>query len=267
MKPQLATASAAAPAGDDWLHEIKYDGYRMLAQLQGGRAQLVSRNGIGWTERLPEIARALAALPVKTALLDGEVVHFAADGRSSFSALKADLSAQRTAHLVYVAFDLLHLDGVDLTRTPLLERKDALSELIPPGCTGTLRFSEHIVGNGPKFFEHACKLRVEGIVSKRGRSNYAPGQQNGHWLKVKCEHREEFAVIGWTPPGGAGRAGFGALLLGYYDAADGTSRQRQPTFRTCKIPLITRRSSTRGLPGRPCGRCGSIAVQASSEPE
>src|SRR5690242_17736158 len=212
MAPQLATAVSEAPDGDDWLHEIKYDGYRMVARLERGRAQLFSRNGIDWTEKLPEIARALASLPVKSAFIDGEVVHLAADGRTSFSALKDDLSALRTEHLVYIVFDLLHLDGFDLTRAPIEERKDALSELIPPdsgGSTGTLRYSEHFVGDGPSFFEHACKLRVEGIVSKRASSCYSHGKRNRDWLKVKCEHRDEFAVIGWTPPAGAGRTGFG----------------------------------------------------------
>lgn len=214
---QLATLSAAPPPGGDWLHEIKFDGYRMLARIDRGRVRMFSRNGKDWTKKFPRIAEALRALSVKSAIIDGEVVHLQPNGVSSFGALKSDLSTGETGHLVYYAFDLLHLDGAHLAPLPLELRKEALATLIPPGGGGAIRYSQHVVGRGPEFHAEACRRALEGVVSKRREAPYRPGR-NDNWLKVKCQAREEFAIVGWTDPSGS-RQGLGALLLGYYDPA------------------------------------------------
>jgi bifunctional non-homologous end joining protein LigD len=215
--PQLATLAAEAPEGKEWLHEIKFDGYRMMARIAAGKLRMLSRNGKDWTGRFPAIEEALLGLPLEDAAIDGEVVHLLPSGLSSFSHLKDDLSAKRTGHLVYYAFDLPHLDGYSLMQSPLARRKAALQRLLgdlPEG--GPVRFSAHIEGGGEKFYEKSCELKLEGIVSKRAQSRYRSGERTGDWLKVKCVKREEFLVLGWTDPAGK-RTGFGALLLGYYD--------------------------------------------------
>jgi bifunctional non-homologous end joining protein LigD len=213
--PELATLADAAPEGEDWLHEIKFDGYRMLARIADGTVKMLSRNGNDWTGRFPAIEAALAALALDQAVIDGEVVHLLPSGISSFSALKDDLSAKRTDHLVYYAFDLLHLDGQSLEASPLVARKAALESLIGDGAHGPVRFSAHVAGNGGKFFAEACRMKIEGMVSKRRDAPYRAGR-SGDWIKVKCVRREEFIVLGWTDPGGK-RSGLGALLLGYND--------------------------------------------------
>ena len=215
--PQLATLTTTAPEGTEWLHEIKFDGYRMLAVIDAGKVRMLSRNGKDWTRRLPATVAALARLPVKNAVLDGEIVHLDEKGVSSFSALKDDLSAGRTEALVYFLFDLLHLDGKSLSETPLRARKAALAALLAGEASPALRFSEHITGSGGAFFAEACRSGLEGILSKRGDAPYRAGR-SGAWLKVKCVANEEFVVIGWTDPQGR-RSGLGSLLLGYYDPA------------------------------------------------
>ena len=214
-KPQLATLAAAAPEGKEWLHEIKLDGYRMLARIADGKVKMFSRNGKDWSGRFLKIEAVLAALPLEQAVIDGEVVHLQPNGVSSFSALKDDLSANRTDPLVYYVFDLLHRDGQSLEGSPLVARKAALERLMADAPEGPVRFSEHVVGTGGKFFAQACRMKLEGIVSKRADAPYRAGR-GGDWVKVKCVAREEFIVIGWTDPGGK-RTGLGALLLGYYD--------------------------------------------------
>ena len=218
VEPQLATLVEEPPAGDEWLHEIKFDGYRILARCDAGEVQLLSRNGKDWTERFPEIASLLAGLPVKGALLDGEVVAFAPDGSTSFRRLQESLSAERTAHLVYHAFDLLHLNGFDLSRTPQLERKEALRSLLEAAGMvghGLVRYTDHLEGKGPAFFQQACGLGLEGIICKRRDARYGAGRTK-QWLKVKCTRHVELLVGGFTDPSGS-RSGFGALLLGAYD--------------------------------------------------
>ena len=224
--PQLATAAEAAPGGDDWLYELKWDGYRLIAAVAlDGSVRLASRNGLDWSERFPEIAAALAALHVGDAVLDGELVRLRPeDGVPSFSGLKADLSEGRTDRLVYVVFDLLHLDGHDLRDVAVEDRKAALETILSAasaagGTAARLRFSEHLAGQGASFAAHACALGVEGIVAKRRGSRYGSGTRSKDWLKIKCVRREEFAVVGWTPPVDGGRAGIGSLLLGYHDPA------------------------------------------------
>jgi bifunctional non-homologous end joining protein LigD len=213
--PQLATPAPAAPAGEDWLHEIKYDGYRLFARIDSGKVRLLTRNGLDWTAKFPELRRALAVLPVESALIDGELVALAPDGTTSFSRLQDAIATQKTDALVYFAFDLVHRDGMDLAGAALEDRKAALAEIIPPAALGIVRYSDHQEGHGREFAQQARRFKLEGIVSKRRDRPYRHGR-SGDWLKIKFRNSEEFAVIGFTDPAGS-REGFGALLLGYYD--------------------------------------------------
>ncbi len=213
--PELATLVAEPPLGEQWLHEVKFDGYRVQAQLDDGQVKLFTRKGLDWTERMPSLARAFAKLPVTNALFDGEFVALNEQGLSDFQALQNSLSAEQDEPLVYYAFDLLHLNGVDLTGVPLLERKAVLAEVfeaLPRALSDKLRTSEHVLGRGAEFFAQAGKLGLEGIVSKRADSTYRPGRGRD-WLKVKCLARQEFVIVGYTEPGGS-REHLGALLLG-----------------------------------------------------
>ena len=214
IRPQLTQLMQAAPNGDQWLHEIKYDGFRMHARLDCGEVRLLTRNGLNWTAKYAAIAKAVAALDARQAYLDGELCGVRADGITSFSMIQLASDAGNAAGLVFFLFDLLYLDGEDLSTRPLIERKEQLAGLLP-STRSSLQYSDHQIGQGPAFYEHACPLGVEGIVSKRADEPYAPGNR-GLWLKVKCLNREEFVVIGWTDPEGA-RPFLGALLLGYYD--------------------------------------------------
>ena len=217
-RPELATLAEAAPEGADWQHEIKFDGYRMMARVVSGKVRMLSRNGKDWTGRFPKIEAALARLPLDKAIIDGEIVHLQRSGVSSFSALKDDLSANRTDDLVYYVFDLPYLDGHSRAEAPLEARKGALATLLAQVAPdGLVRFSEHVAGSGARFYGKACRLDLEGIVSKRRQSPYRSAR-TGDWLKVKCVKREEFIILGWTDPGGT-RKGLGALLLGYFDPA------------------------------------------------
>jgi bifunctional non-homologous end joining protein LigD len=217
IEPQLATLVADAPAGDDWLHELKYDGYRIMARLENGRATLTSRRGNDWTAKFPSVRAAVEKLPARTALLDGEVAVTTPDGRTSFQALQNALSGQPAA-LVYFAFDLLHRDGRDLTPLPLEQRKGELAELIAGAPAGLpVRYSDHVVGRGAAFFAQAQARGLEGIVSKRRTDPHRPGRSPG-WLKIKAISRQELVIGGFTEPEGS-RAALGALLMGYYDAA------------------------------------------------
>jgi bifunctional non-homologous end joining protein LigD len=216
VAPQLAIIAAFPPADIEWLHEIKFDGYRMLVRIIDGKARFISRNGNDWTRKFSTIAALLDRFPAELALLDGEVVHLEPNGVSSFSALQADLSEHRMDHVVYCAFDLLYLDGYLLIECRLEHRKRALEMLIAAMPDRPVRYSEHVCGNGPAFFAKACEHGLEGIVSKRRDAPYRPSR-TGTWLKIKCMGREEFVVVGWTDPAGH-RQGLGSLLLGYYDA-------------------------------------------------
>ncbi len=214
VSPELATLVDAAPDGDDWLHEIKLDGYRILARLDHGQVTLLTRNGRDWTERMPTLRAALEKLDVEQAILDGEVVALDASGVSRFQTLQTSLNAESDSTLVYYAFDLLHLDEQDITGQPLLERKSVLRELLAgseEALNGTVRFSAHVVGNGPAFFVNACKLGLEGMIAKRGASSYRGGRGRD-WLKIKCGKDQEFTIVGYTEPSGS-RSHFGALLL------------------------------------------------------
>jgi bifunctional non-homologous end joining protein LigD len=214
-KPQLATIADKAPEGAEWLHEIKYDGYRLLARIERGKVRLITRGGLDWTAKFPALAHRLGELRLQSALIDGELVYLEPEGTTSFSGLQDAISSGRTDTLIFLAFDLLYRDGWDLTDAALEDRKAALAEIIPPQVQGMLRFSDHQIDLGPAFLRQACSFALEGIVSKRRAEPYRSGRSRG-WLKVKCRNREEFVIVGFTDPDGS-REGFGALLIGYHD--------------------------------------------------
>ena len=188
----------------------------MLCRIEGGRAQFISRNEQDWTGKFARLDEAVTRLPLDQALLDGEVVALESDGISSFQAMQNAQSEGRAGDLIYYVFDVLHLDGFDLMQVPLEQRKEVLPSLIKSTDSGTVRWVEHIVGNGPEFFQQACQVGLEGIICKRRDRPYTLSR-GYDWLKVKCVKREEFVIGGFTPPEGA-RSHFGALLLGYYDS-------------------------------------------------
>ncbi|SFH65748.1 DNA ligase D [Modicisalibacter xianhensis] len=216
--PQLATLVRQAPEGEDWIHEIKFDGYRVLARLEKGEVRLITRNNKDWTHRFPELARVIAQLPVDSALFDGEVVSLGQDGISSFRRLQEALSTGRTAGLVYQAFDLLYLNNHDLREAVLVDRKRLLSQLLASlGLKGhnSVRYADHIESQGTAFFDQACRMGLEGIISKRAESRYQ-STRSKDWMKTKCANHEEFVVGGYTDPSGS-RSGFGGLLMGAFD--------------------------------------------------
>jgi bifunctional non-homologous end joining protein LigD len=214
VEPQLASLRDAPPEGDDWLHELKFDGYRIQALLAGRRVKLITRGGKDWTHKYPAIATALSKVDVDSAILDGELVALDEKGRSRFSALQAATNDGADTHLAYYAFDLLALNGKSLRRKPLTERKAALERLIPAG-DGTLRFSDHIDGSGARVIGKACGMGLEGIVSKKKSSAYVSGRGTG-WLKSKCVGRDEFVIAGYRKSDKKGRP-FASLLLGEFE--------------------------------------------------
>src|SRR5215469_1044953 len=215
IRPQLTQLVDAAPDGDQWLHEIKFDGYRMHARLDRGAVKLLTRTGLDWTHKYPAIADAVSSLGAGQAYLDGELCGVGADGITSFSMIQLASDAGNAAGLVFFLFDLLHLDGEDLMARPLIERKTRLAALLS-NVPSSLHYCDHQIGRGREFHKQACAMSLEGIVSKRAGAPYTPGNR-GLWRKVKCLHRKEFVVVGWTDPEGA-RPFLGALLLGYYNA-------------------------------------------------
>jgi bifunctional non-homologous end joining protein LigD len=215
LEPSLAQAIDKPPSGAKWVHEIKYDGYRTQARIDGGNVQLLTRKGLDWTERFPNIAAALKTLGLSSALLDGEIVVEDSAGIPSFALLQADLSANRRDRFRYFLFDTLYCEGFDLTKATLLDRKALLQEIVGGlPATSSIRFSEHLALDGPTMFEHACRLGLEGIVSKRIDASYRPGRGD-HWLKSKATLRQEFVILGYVPSTAAAAA-VGALLAGYY---------------------------------------------------
>jgi bifunctional non-homologous end joining protein LigD len=215
VTPELALQATTPPSGAGWLHELKLDGYRIQARKDGDKVQLLTRTGLDWTHRMETIAALVGGLPAEKAILDGEVVVLAENGNTSFADLQAAFQEGLKKPLSYFVFDLLHLNGHSLRGLPLVERKALLPTLLEDGGE-FLRLSEHIETSGEVFFEKACELHVEGIISKRAASKYSSGR-SGDWLKLKCVHEQEFVIGGFTLPSN-GTHGVGALLLGYYDA-------------------------------------------------
>lgn len=217
FKPELTHLRDVPPDGDQWLHEVKWDGYRLLAAIAGGEVRLWSRNALPWNERAPEVVQAVAELGLQSARLDGELIALE-NGLSDFNLLQKTLSGAASAPLVYMLFDVPYLDGYDLSRAPLLERKQLLEQLVGKG-RDRIGFSAHWIGDGPRVFEMAIRQKLEGIVCKRVDSPYRPGRGDD-WLKVKRLMTDEFAVVGYTPAKGQ-RAGFGSLLLAAPDGNGG----------------------------------------------
>ncbi len=233
VAPSLATLSDKAPENGNWIHEIKFDGYRIQARLEDGKVKLLTRKGLDWTRKFPTIAAAIADLPADAALIDGELVVNDAHGVSSFSALQQTLKSGKDATMAYYAFDLMHLNGDDLRPLPLTHRKAALAKLIGKNSTGPLHLSESIDEPGPLLIKHACKLGLEGIISKRADASYHSGR--GHdWLKTKCSGRQEFVVAGFAPST-ADRHSVGALILGFYNDGEFVYAGRTGTGFTHKV--------------------------------
>lgn len=212
IPPQLPAPRESPPTGDDWLHEIKFDGYRSMARLEGGKVLFFTRNGLDWTERYGSLSEAFAGLRCKEAMIDGEIVVQDERGVSSFTALQEALAKGATEHLVFYAFDLLYLDGYDLTEVPLIKRKETLMALLSQVVSDKsgLQLSEHVVDQGPEFLAQARGMSLEGIVSKKRYSSYR-GRRTQTWIKVKCVNTEDFVIVGFTESKAAG--GLSALLL------------------------------------------------------
>lgn len=221
LPPQLATLTDVVPAGDEWFHEIKLDGYRIVAHADGKHVKLFSRRGLDWSGHFPDMCRALATADLKAVVLDGEMVVLDEHGVSDFQALQNVLKDVRRARdVVFFAFDLLHLGGWDVRGARLDERKRLLADLLARhfDSDSTVRYSDHMVGRGESAHREARKLGLEGIVSKRRDATYRAGRTTA-WLKAKCSARQEFVVGGYSEPGGS-REHFGALLLGVYQGGE-----------------------------------------------
>jgi len=215
VPPMLATLVNAAPAGARWLHEIKFDGYRVQVRIEKGKVALLTRSGLDWTGKFGKsVVEALEKLPVENAILDAELVVEGDSGASDFSALQADLSAGREDRFRLYVFDLLYLDGRDLRGLPLVDRKEMLAGLVPEG-DGLLRLSTHFEDDGDMVLRHACRLSLEGIVSKLAASPYRSGRGRS-WVKSKCSARQEFVIGGFTPSTASPKA-VGSLVLGVHE--------------------------------------------------
>jgi bifunctional non-homologous end joining protein LigD len=220
LKPELATLVDSAPEGQ-WSYEIKFDGYRIMARIDRDQVQLFTRNGHDWTHKLPQQAQALAALGLESAWLDGEMV-VNEQGVPDFQALQNAFEAGRSGNIVYYLFDLPYLNGVDLREVPVEERRAALSTVLGGHEQPLLRFSEAFDETPDALLNSACQMQMEGLIGKRLGSPYV-SRRSSDWIKLKCKHRQEFVIVGYTDPKGA-RSAFGALLLGLHDRDSGELR-------------------------------------------
>jgi len=223
-RPQLALLVKAPPEGDEWLHELKLDGYRIGVAIDHGHVTLLSRREKEWTDAFPSVVAAAQKLPVKTALIDGELAGVLPDGRTSMHAMDG-------ASLGYFAFDIIHLDGEDLTPLPLLERKQRLRRALGSKPPPPFLYVDHVLGNGAAFFAEACRMQIEGIVSKLASSPYKSNARNATWQKIKCSQRQEFVIGGYER---SVRDDLGALWLGTHEGGQllfagkvGTGFQRE----------------------------------------
>jgi bifunctional non-homologous end joining protein LigD len=219
VQPQLATLVDSVPQGDEWLHEIKFDGYRILCRIDNKRAKFLTREAQDWTGRFGALVEAAQGLPIRQAFLDGEVVALEENGKTNFQLLQNSIKQNNTATLVYFVFDLLYLDGWDLSRSPLRERKKILEQILKPKrakkAPNSLRYSEHWIGQGDELYQESCRKGLEGIISKKADQPYRSGRGRD-WLKIKCSKNQEFVIGGFTEPAGS-RSGLGALLVGVHD--------------------------------------------------
>ncbi len=215
LEPQLATLVATAPASGAWSWEMKFDGYRLLARVADGEVRLITRNANDWTQRMPSLARAVAALGLRSAWLDGEIVITDADGVPDFQQLQNAFDSARTDDVVYYLFDLPFFRGHDLRKVPLHERRALLRAWLDEHPSERIRFSEGFSAAPERLLRSACELGMEGLIGKRTDSTYV-GRRSPSWIKLKCTNRQEFVVGGYTDPQGS-RSAFGALLLGVHD--------------------------------------------------
>jgi bifunctional non-homologous end joining protein LigD len=277
VQPELTTLVKQAPSGEGWLHEVKFDGYRAISTVQEGAVRIFSRNDREWTDHFRVIADALARLPVKSAVLDGEVVVRLPDGRTSFQELQDELGRTdagngsetgRDSRLVYYVFDLLHLDGYDLLQVAIEERRELLRRLLArAGQSGRMLFSEHIRGEGMTVLEQACTIGLEDS-EQEGRESYRPATRAGEWVKTKCKNRQEFVVGGYTDPAGT-RTGLElccsasiAAGLRYVGKVGTGFDERLPSTWRDDSPACARRSSfhrgrAEGTEGIPLGQTGT----------
>jgi bifunctional non-homologous end joining protein LigD len=210
LAPQLATLVDKPPSGD-WLYEIKFDGYRIMTHFADGQVRLLSRNGNDWTDRLPLQAKALAAMDLKDTWLDGEMVMLNDKGLPDFQALQNAFDIGRSKDIVYFLFDAPYINGEDLRQTPVEQRRAALKKLIDGQRSRRLRFSDVFTASHRDIVESASAMSLEGVIGKRLGSPYV-SKRSADWVKLKCRLRQEFVIVGYTPPQGS-RSGFGALLL------------------------------------------------------
>jgi bifunctional non-homologous end joining protein LigD len=216
VEPALALLLKQPPAGENWLHEIKFDGYRLQARLDGRKVKLLTRKGLDWTPRFPPIAQVLQSVQVSNAVLDGELIVQDEGGVSSFSGLQSDLKGKRHGRMIYMVFDLLHLNGFNLMGASQLDRKDALKAVLNNlPSNSPVRYSEHLKTGTPQLLRNACGMGLEGIVSKQADAPYVSGR-SGQWIKSKCNMRQEFVVVGYVPSE-ASQLAIGSLVLAYYE--------------------------------------------------
>jgi bifunctional non-homologous end joining protein LigD len=221
LKPQLATLVESPPKGD-WRYEVKFDGYRILARIEDGEVRLFTRNGHDWTARLPSQAKALARLKLRSAWLDGEMVVTNEQGVADFQALQNAFDATRDEQIIYYLFDLPFLNGLDLRQCPLQQRRTALAAVLEKADAECLRFSADFNEPVESLLDSACKMDIEGLIGKRLDSPYVNRRSND-WIKLKCQQRQEFVIVGYTDPKGS-REAFGALLLALHDPDSGELR-------------------------------------------
>jgi bifunctional non-homologous end joining protein LigD len=249
-RPQLALLVKVPPAGDEWLHELKFDGFRIGVEIAQGRVRLLSRREKEWTDEFPTVVAGARKLAVKSALIDGELAGVLPDGRTS-------MHAMGTGPIAFFAFDLIHVDGEDLTPRPLVERKQRLQRALGPDPPTPFRYVDHVRGGGAEFFEKACALKIEGIVSKLGTSSYKPGARNATWQKIKCVLRQEFVIGGYER---SVLGGLGALWLGTYEDGGllfagkvGTGFQREADAILRRLVRLERATSPFENVGLPIG--------------
>ncbi len=234
VPPSLATLRESPPLGGGWLHEIKFDGYRVELRLDRGKVRLLTRKGLDWTHRFRPIAQAATALHAETALIDGELVAENERGFSSFSLLQNDLKDSRYDRLRYCAFDLLFLDGHDLRGKPLIDRKAALARLLKPdGNNSLIRYAEHLEEDGRLVLRNACDLGLEGVVSKLRNAPYQSGRSE-NLIKSKCHNAQEFVVVGFTRSA-AGPNAVGAITIAAHEDGELRYAGRVGTGYTRKI--------------------------------
>ncbi|QVW25514.1 DNA ligase D [Pseudomonas hormoni] len=221
IKPELATLVEKAPDGE-WSYEIKFDGYRIMARIDHGEVKLFTRNGHDWTHKLPKQAEALASLQLESAWLDGEMVVTNEQGVPDFQALQNAFDSGRSGNILYYLFDMPYLNGVDLREVPVEERRVALATVLKPNEDPLLRFSDAFAEEPDALLNSACQMQMEGLIGKRLGSPYV-SRRSSDWIKLKCKHRQEFVVVGYTDPKGS-RNAFGALLLGLHDRNSGELR-------------------------------------------